>query len=222
MGIRNRTPIGTLREQRRSAESANQPEASKPKVMASVRARISSQMPSGEADPRVLEKGDSLLLRLRDVLKSDQGRELESQSDYQIIQDELSRIVQHHQQSRSETIQDLVDLTMPRKQIESRAPFRYIVIDGGKKTDEFSPIPKLERAPTNFDMYAEELKAEPAPKSVPLTLLLNPETESTPVKTEHDPSHEAAALTHNKVLSSSPATKGATLPKSLVLSLLDN
>lgn len=221
MGIRNRTPIGTLREQRKRAESVPQVEAVKAKATDLSRAR--SLMLSSDQDPNALsEKSENLIERLRTVLRSENAKITEQASDYEVLQDELSRISQHHQHSRAEHIKDLVDLEAPRKHIEMATPFRYVVINGGKMSDDFPVIPKLDRAPSSFEMYAQDLPKNPTPRLMPLTLLISEEAVEAPVAVPHDPSHDAAQLTQSSVTYQPAPKKGSTLPKNLVLSLLDD
>lgn len=228
MGIRNRTSIGTLRDQRKRAESVPaKAEAVKAKPQA-VRARslalgpdVDSSIPS--------DKSDNLIERLRTVLRSENSRLDDSSSDFELIQDELSRISQHHKQARAEDIKDLVDLEPSRRHIEiGSMPFRIMLINGGKASagadhaspNDFPTIPKLDRAPSSLDMYAQDIQADPTPKFVPLTLLISEteELKAAPVST--DPSQEAAQLTQSSMTSVNPAKKGETLPRNLVLSLL--
>lgn len=219
MGIRNRTPIGTLRDQRRNAESVPQVEASKAKTP--VRARA----PKATLDEKLeipQETSDSLLERLRIVLRSEGGKSPDSLTEFQVLQDEITRISQHHQQSRTDNTKDLIDLDAPRKHIETAAPFRYIVINGGKSSPSFPLIPKLDRAPSSFDIYTQEIPKEYTPRSMPLTLLICPEENEIKVMVSHDSSHEAAQLTQIRVSSQSATKKGSILPKSLVITLLDD
>ncbi|RZA23263.1 MAG: hypothetical protein EOP10_13260 [Proteobacteria bacterium] len=217
MGIRNRTPIGTLREQRRSAENLPLLEAQAVKALVRVRAHKTPE----NSQPHAPERTENLIERLRTVLHSENSKNFDgTSSDYHVLQDELARISQHHQQNLSENTRDLVDLEAPRKHIETASPFRYVVIDGGKKSDDFALIPKLDRAPSNFDSYTRQLPKDPAPRLMPLTLLITDVENKAPARLPSDPSDEAASFTQSSVTHPPAASKGSVLPKSLVLSLL--
>ncbi|MES2743803.1 MAG: hypothetical protein V4655_00190 [Bdellovibrionota bacterium] len=217
MGIRNRTPIGTLREQRRSAENLPQVEAQAVKALMRVRSHKAPE----HAQPHAPERTEDLIERLRTVLQSENSKTIDgTHSDYHVLQDELARISQHHQQNLSENARDLVDLEAPRKHIETASPFRYVVIAGDKKSDDFPTIPKLDRAPSNLDSYTRQLPKDPTPRLMPLTLLITDVENKAPAKMPADPSDEAASFTQSSVTYQATASKGRVLPKSLVLSLL--
>ncbi|RYZ60154.1 MAG: hypothetical protein EOP07_01790 [Proteobacteria bacterium] len=223
MGLRFRTPLGSLREQRRKAEGLLPTQGLK---TTQLRFRNTDLSPESIS---VVESGkrESLIERLRTVLASEPNIE-SSLTEYQVIQDELSRISHHQQVNRGDSAKALGDLDLPRTMFfDSAAPFRYIVIDGGKNSqDFFEPISRLENAPNNLDAYVSAVREfdEPAPRSMPLTLLISADAEKSVVeaKPKADPSHDAAQLTQNNVAYSAQPKERSILPKSLVLSLLDD
>lgn len=230
MGIRNRTSIGTLREQRKSAENLPQAEAVKAKAPVASRARLQSQAqslqplaPGVSSHKAPGEKSEHLLERLRTVLKNERPLD-ESASDLSVIQDELARISQHHQSARAESAREILELEAPKRHFETSSPFRYVVINGGKneKDGDFPLIPKLDRAPSNFDIYTRDLPKDPAPRFMPLTLLISEDDSRSKTVAPADPSQEAASFTQSKVTYPVSVNKGSVLPKSLVLSLLDD
>lgn len=225
MGLRFRTPIGSLREQRRKAEGQPlSPQASKATPS---RHRKFESLSDRFASVGEFDKRESLIERLRTVLASEPNPD-DSLSEYQVLQDELSRISHHQQTHRGDKSQGLADLNVPRNMFfDSAAPFRYIVIDGGKSSKDFEDrIDRLDSAPVNLDGYVNSIRSfdEPAPRSMPLTLLLSADLESAVAapKVKADPSHDAAQLTQSNVAYPSQAKERSILPKSLVLSLLDD
>jgi hypothetical protein len=223
MGLRFRTPLGSLREQRRKAEGLLPTQGLKTAPY-----RFRNTESSGDS-VSVVESGkrDSLIERLRTVLASEPDME-SSLTEYQVIQDELSRISHHQQVNRGDSAKALNDLDLPRTMFfDSAAPFRYIVIDGGKNSpDFFEPISRIENAPNNLDAYVTAVRGfdEAAPRSMPLTLLISADAEKvmSEPKPKADPSRDAAQLTQNNVAYSSQPKERSILPKSLVLSLLDD
>ncbi|MBC7661209.1 MAG: hypothetical protein H7249_16045 [Chitinophagaceae bacterium] len=224
MGLRFRTPIGSLREQRRKAEGQVPAQVGR---VATTRYRnsngVDASMPVSDSE---FGKRENLIERLRSVLADGRNDIDESLSEYQVIQDELARISHHQQVNRTEGSEGLIDLDVPRTMFfNSAAPFRYVVIDGGKKTNDFNqPLQRLNCAPVNLDAYVQNVRplAEPAPRAVPLTLLLSSDPEPNTPKIKADPSFDAATLTQSNVTHNSLPKERSLIPKSLVLSLLDD
>jgi hypothetical protein len=221
MGIRNRTPIGTLREQRRSAENLPQVEAYPGSAQG--RARI-HKAPEGPQDPiRAHDKSEDLIGRLRTVLQKENSKVHDSSiTDYLVLRDELARISYHHQLSMAEEARKLIDLEPPRGHLETSSPFLYVVIDGGKKSQDFPMIPKLDRAPSNLDSYRREWPKDQAPRLISLTLLINDDEPQSLKSFASNPSDEAASFTQSSVTYQTSPNQVNLLPKSLVLSLLGN
>ena len=223
MGLRFRTPIGSLREQRRKAEGQLPHQAGRATTL---RYRNKESLGDSMATENEFGKRVSLIERLRTVLASDRSQAGASLSECQVLQDELARISHHQQVNRNDGSKTLVDLNVPRNMFfDSAAPFRYVIFDGGKKTIEFEqPIQKLQSAPTNLDAYVSNITPfdEQIPRSMPLTLLLSSDAETIVVKPNTDPAHEAAQLTQSNVTHSTNPKERSFISKSLVLSLLDD
>lgn len=223
MGLRFRTPIGSLREQRRKAEGQLPQFAGRASTL---RYRNSESLDEASTSAGEFDKREGLIERLRSILVNE-PHPSDILSEYQVIQDELARISHHQQAHRGDSSKGLVDLNVPRNMFfDSAAPFRYIVIDGGKNSSDFpDALAKLDSAPNNLDGYMSQLPyfEESAARSMPLTLLLSSdlEKEALAPKPKADPSHDAAQLTQSNVAYSSPAKERSVLPKSLILSLLD-
>lgn len=165
MGLRFRTPIGSLREQRRKAEGQLPHQAGR---ATATRYRNTESLSASPSTPSETErdgnKRDSLIERLRTVLANDRTQGAGNASEYDVIQDELARISHHQAANRSDGSKTPVDLNVPRHMFfDADAPFRIVVIDGGKKSGDFADlIPKLHSAPSNLDAYAKVYKSSQA------------------------------------------------------------
>lgn len=224
MGLRFRTPIGSLREQRRKAEGQTPLNPSRP---VSLRYRNTESL--GDTGTTNIEFGkrESLIERLRTVLASEPNP-IENLSEYRVLQEELARISHHQQANRNDASKNLVDLNVPRTLFfDASAPFRYIVIDGTKNASDFaSPIPKLDSGLTNLDGYVSNVRFfhDKATRSVPLTLLISPDADApvVPTMTQADPAQDAAKLTQSNVACLTQPKGKSIIPRPLLLSLLDS
>ncbi len=195
MGLRHRTPMSALREQRRSAEQGlpRSPAMAAPSFpRRASRIRLSAIEPGSESSrltwsvgPNDLlpisEKCQKLLTRLRSSLQpQDEAERLESQvvsSEYRSIQDELARLAQHYSQKRmacepetpeTESWRELlIPLSFHRQEAADELPYRSLKIDAGSDRT-FPQIRALERSPDDL-RYLQEPQAPVTP--VPGTIL---------------------------------------------------
>ncbi len=223
MGLRFRTPIGSLREQRRKAEGLLPLPSSR---QSKLRYRNTESLGDGVATESEFDKREILIERLRTVLASE-SNPIESLSEYRVLQEELARISHHQQANRNDASKSLTDLNVPRTMFfDSSSPFRYLVIDGSKNSAKFAdPIAKLDCALVNLDAYVANLRffVEKTPRSIPLTLLISSDGKAQPLPAAPpaNPAHDAATLTHNKVAYSIQPKEKSLIPRPLLLSLLD-
>ena len=147
MGLKYRTPIGTLRDQRRKAESQLPLNGGRGNTL-----RFRNTDSLGDQLPTAGEylKREHLIERLRNVLAADKSNAGLEHSEYEAIQDELARISQHQAASRQDGSKHPLELMIPKNMFID-SPFRYVIINGGKSSGDFESIPKLTSAPVNLD-----------------------------------------------------------------------
>ena len=200
MGLRHRTPMSALREQRRCAE---QGDSKSPPMTSSFpayprkasRLRLSAIEQANDGGrltwsvgplelPPISEKCQKLLTRLRSSLQpQDEAERIESQvvsSEYRCVQDELQRLAEHYSQKRqarsTEIPEDeswrelLIPRSFHRQDAADELPYRSLKIDAG--TDRTFPrIPSLDRSPEDLRYLQQPaVSVTPAPVTM-LTLV---------------------------------------------------
>lgn len=209
MGLRYRTPISTLHEQRRRAEK----EAVSGRVTVShLRVRALESLQNGRSDGKDGAKGRELLDRLRQALQGEINPTQDAEQEYNALQDELARVNmrQMHGQNPAATAEIEIQMDAYRS---STQPFTLVLINNEESKSFPKRISRLDAPLSNFASYLPEPEA---PKGPPV-LTLAPQA---PAPLPKDHSDFAAQLVQDAMSESKSAD--TQISASLALSLLND
>ncbi len=243
MGLRHRTPISVLREQRRNADlQAEEARAALPRRKESSSRRPPEGPHSQEASELVSERDLALLTRLRGRITAPSELNQEIQHDCQSLEDELRRLSQLNKRQSEKSAKAAAlpaELILSGRLYTTPAqddlPFQTLKIVPPlagqspviqrldvslsdlsyyqKLEQELERYEQVSKAPALVD--AQTLTAEEVQK------LRNEKPTSKEERLEPELSEEAAAFMLQMLKDSSKGDETTRLPQNLVLSLLD-
>jgi hypothetical protein len=214
MGLRYRTPISTLRDQRLRAEQQHVPQQKVTASQLRVRAldSLHNSANDGKSKDKDRQKSRELLERLRLALQDDTSHN-DTSTEYHSLQDEIAR-VKLRQMAGQEPGAAPQEIQMDTYRASTQ-PFLLVLVP--EAADSFPKrIRRLDSPLANFDCYMPAIQAADSP-SRPLSLAPEAVEAECPAK---DHSDHAADLVQDTM--TRPTSKDMQIPTSLALSLLND
>lgn len=234
MGLRHRTPISVLREQRRSADQEAEAASrglSPLKAAASRRHLLRDEKNSSSAahnQASTLESDLALLLRLRSSLAPSKLLEEGARSACQALEDEIRRLGQLQAQAAHSTRRlpedTQIEPSVYPQPDQDDLPYRYLKIVPPPATSK-AQIQRLDVAPRDLSAYhcgpGEQRRPESGKALSLVSVPLESEERQSDRQEASGPSEEAAAFVHQILKPAESTDESQRLPQKLVLSLLD-
>lgn len=213
MGLRYRTPISTLHEQRRRAER----EKTAQRVTAShLRIRALESLRSNRHESNDGAKSRELLERLRLALQDENSQSQDASQEYHSLQDELARVNMRHMGDQN-TIPAEIEVSMDAYR-SSTQPFTLVLVNNSESKGFPKQIRRLESPLSNFSSYLpERAESDQAPRALTLAPV---ETRAPVIPKDH--SDHAAQLVQDAMTEDKPKSADTQIPASLALSLLND
>lgn len=237
MGLRHRTPISALREQRRSADrqaGSAHAELTPPKTLLNRRRLALEALSTGTLVPEALptvEKDLALVLRLRSCLALARRSEGEVRNACESLEDEIRRLGQMQAARPGSERRPPEDLHIAPQLYATPdhedLPYRSLKIVAPPR-DAQPNLQRLDLAPSDLKAYyaqATKLERPEAPR--PLSLVSarsespGPGEEVSQASSEAGPSAAAAAFVQQSLKPADADTAEQRLSPKVVLSLLD-